>query len=664
MAQAELATETASEGRAAVARGDWPAGYDLLSAADAARALPRVALGDFADAAYMTSRPDQAISIWERAHAAALRDDDVDGAASAALRMSMLLADTTQMVPLRAWLRRLDDLLEGREDSVTATGAAVLHAYTDLMTGHVADGLEWADRAVAGAERLHDRGLLALARNAKARLLIAKGEIKDGLSLLDEAAVAAVAGDLDAFTSGVLYCSTVCACQSIGEYQRAEEWTSAMERWTDTAAHPKGFHGRCRVHRAQIEMRRGEWSAAAINAKVGAEELRTFAPIEEGWGLSELGLLQLRLGDLDSAQEAFDGAFAAGWDPEPGLALLKLARGDVAGADALIRDAIADPMNSPSREVPPSTELRRAPVLEAQVEIAAVKGDAERAKWASTELTAIADHLDLPMLRASAAVAEGRALLAAGDAAAARERFGAGFRIWQELGAPYEQARARMGIADAARAMGNEERATMEYRAARQVFERLGARLDAQAAALALGEKPADAVDAPTRITKVFMFTDIVGSTNLLAAMGDDAWRQLLRWHDGTIRAIVNAHRGVIVSKLGDGFFVAFDDPADGLNAAVGIQRALHEHRRDHGFAPQVRIGLHRAEATFEDDNYSGGGVHLAARIGAVAEGGQIVVSRETAVALGGGAASSPVEVVSLKGFTEPVEVVRLDWTA
>jgi class 3 adenylate cyclase len=178
---------------------------------------------------------------------------------------------------------------------------------------------------------------------------------------------------------------------------------------------------------------------------------------------------------------------------------------------------------------------------------------------------------------------------------------------------------------------------------------------------LALGKGSAGD-EAASRVTKLFMFTDIVGSTSLLGAMGDDAWRQLLRWHDSMIRSIVGANRGAVVAKLGDGFFVAFDDPADGLKAAIDIQRALHEHRRDHGFAPQVRIGLHRAEATFEDDNYSGGGVHLAARIGAVAEGGQIVISRETAVTLGGDAAWSPAESVSLKGFDEPVEVVRVDW--
>jgi class 3 adenylate cyclase len=435
-----------------------------------------------------------------------------------------------------------------------------------------------------------------------------------------------------------------------------------MERWTDKAAHPKGFHGRCRIHRAQIELRRGEWSAAAANARVGADELRTFAPLEEGWGLSELGLVRLRLGDLEGAQDAFDNAFAAGWDPQPGLAMLRLARGDVAGASTLIRDAIEAPMNSPSRELPPSTDLRRAPVLEAQVEIAAAAGDAARAEWAAGELGEIAKRLDLPMINASWAVSDGRALLAAGDAAAARERFQAGFHIWQELGAPYEVARARMGIGEAARMMGNEDRAMMEFKAARQAFDRLGARLDARAAARAMGEGLDAGNQNPIRLTKVFMFTDIVRSTNLVEAIGDGAWHDLQRWHDSMIRALVGAGGGTVVSSLGDGFFVAFDGPDAAINAAIEIQRALRDHRRDHGFAPQVRIGIHRAEATFVDDNYSGSAVHMAARIGAAADGGQILVSTDTAVMAGPAFSTSSRETVTLKGFNEPVEVVRVDW--
>ena len=90
--------------------------------------------------------------------------------------------------------------------------------------------------------------------------------------------------------------------------------------------------------------------------------------------------------------------------------------------------------------------------------------------------------------------------------------------------------------------------------------------------------------------------------------------------------------------------------------------RTLEEHRREQGFSPKVRIGLHRAEATKEGTDWSGKGVHAAARIGALAEGDEILVSSATAEAAGGSVAVSDPRTVSLKGLFEPVEVVAVQW--
>jgi class 3 adenylate cyclase len=659
----QAAEDPVARGRDAVARGDWAEAYEVLAAADRSQRLGGDGLALLADAAYMTSRPDSAIAVWERAHAAALASGDKAAAAGAALWVTIMLLDTAKMGPLRGWQRRLDSLLEGLDESAIHAGAEMVRSFALLLTGDVESGLASADTALAIAQRVNDRATTALAMNAKARHLLLAGRLREGLELLEESAVAALSGEIGALGSGVLYCSTICACQSVGEYERAEEWTTAMERWTHTASHPRGFHGRCRIHRAQIELRRGDWDAAAADARAGAEELRGYAPLEEGWGLAELGLVRLRMGDLDGAQHAFDGADAVGWDPQPGLALLRLARGDVSGAARSIAEALDTPSQAPSREVPPNTRLRRAPLLEAQAEIAAGAGDVDRARWAADELQSVADELGIRTINAAAAVARGRALLAAGDAAAARQSFQNGARIWQELGAPYETARARLGIARAARAMGNDDRATSEARAARQTFERLGARLDARSAAAELGEASATPPNEHlVRRVKVFVFTDIVRSTDLVQAIGDEAWRHLLRWHDETIRSLVAAHRGSVVSTSGDGFFLTFDSAVDALGCAVEIQRSLDEHRRRHGFAPYVRIGLHRAEATLEDGDWIGSGVHLAARIGALADAGQIVASRETADVAGQSLSRSAPESVSLKGFAEPIEVVRIGW--
>ena len=166
---------------------------------------------------------------------------------------------------------------------------------------------------------------------------------------------------------------------------------------------------------------------------------------------------------------------------------------------------------------------------------------------------------------------------------------------------------------------------------------------------------------APSRrVAKTFMFTDIVGSTNLVEALGDEAWGSLLRWHDDTLRALFAAHKGEEVVATGDGFFVGFDSPEAALACAVAIQRDLAEHRRAHGFAPQVRIGVHASDATQVGTNFRGKGVHEAARIAALAEASEILASRETVV--GSRHSFSGERSVSLKGISEPVDIVSVDW--
>lgn len=166
--------------------------------------------------------------------------------------------------------------------------------------------------------------------------------------------------------------------------------------------------------------------------------------------------------------------------------------------------------------------------------------------------------------------------------------------------------------------------------------------------------------EAPRRVEKTFMFTDIEGSTHLVEALGDEAWQGVLRWHDDTLRSLFAEHKGEEVVGTGDGFFVGFDSPDDALACAVAVQRRLTEHRRTQGFAPKVRIGVHASGATQVGRNFSGKGVHEAARIAALAEGDEILSSKATAV--DGRYATSPPRMVSLRGTSEPMEIVAVEW--
>jgi class 3 adenylate cyclase len=233
------------------------------------------------------------------------------------------------------------------------------------------------------------------------------------------------------------------------------------------------------------------------------------------------------------------------------------------------------------------------------------------------------------------------------------------FKHWKEADAPYEAARVRMLMAEAAQTLGDEETAGLELRAARSTFEKLGAVLDARRATELLGEGDSGPVK---RVLRTFMFTDIVGSTNLVEAIGDEAWEDLVRWHDQALREAFARHGGTEVDHAGDGFFVAFEDVNSAVECAVDVQRSLAEHRRSAGFAPQVRIGLHAAEATERAGDFGGKGVHEAARIGALAEGGEILTTVETAAVVEGRYPVSEPREVRLKGISEPARVVSLTW--
>ena len=456
--------------RAATATGDWLEAFDLLMEADAAGVLSPPDLPMLGEVAYAAGHLDVTIEAWERVHRACVQAGDQVAAAGAAVRVAMhLLFDTALMAPVRGWLARAERLLEGHGDTPAHAWFAVVRAYERMLTGDIADARQWARRAVAVGSTL-DPAACAIGRVAEARLLILDGDVEQGLALLDEAGVAIISGDLDVLSTGVVYCELVCALQGLAQYDVAEEWTEAMERWCETNA-IGSLHGRCRVHRAEILRLRGSCNEAETQALVACEELRPYLRRELGWPLNELGRIRLHRGDIAGAEEALLASHLAGWDPQPGLALVRLAQGDVATAAASIRDALERPLRVPSKPRPPNTDVQRAPLLEAQVEIAIAAGDLDRARSAADELERVASRFESKALVASAALVRGRVRLADGDAAAAEQSLSDAVRFWNEVGAPYEAAMARISLAVAHRISGSEHRAVLEEQSARTILE-------------------------------------------------------------------------------------------------------------------------------------------------------------------------------------------------
>ena len=464
--------------RDAAARGDWEAAFELFTKADADGLAGRADLPVLAEVAYAAGHLDVTIEAWERAYALCVEAGDTDAAAGAAVRVAMhLLFDSALMAPVRGWLARAERLLEVGGGTPASAWLAAVRAYERMLSGDLPNARPWARRAIELGSK-HEPAACALGRVAEARLLILDGDVEQGLALLDEVGVATVSGDLDPLSTGVVYCELVCALQGLGQYDVAEEWTEAMERWCKTDA-IGSVRGRCRVHRAEILRLRGSCSEAETEALSACEELRPYLRREMGWPLSELGRIRFRRGDIEGAEEAFLAAHRAGWDPQPGLALVRLAQGDAAAAAASIRDALEHPTRVPFKERPPDTDLQRAPLLEAQVEIEIAAGDIARARSAADELTRVAARFESKALVASATLAHGRVRLAEGDPADAERFCAEAARLWSEIGAPYEAALARAGFAEALRASGNDRRAALELAAARTVLDRIAAEREA-----------------------------------------------------------------------------------------------------------------------------------------------------------------------------------------
>ncbi len=466
--------------REAASRRAWTEAYELLAEADRAGVLSAGDRAMLAEVAYAAGRLDVTIESWERVHGESLASGDALGAAGAAVKVAMhLLIDTAMMAPVRGWLARADRLLATTDASAPAASAvhawlAVARNYERMFSGD-AEGARLSARRAIELGGMHEPTAAAIGRIAEARCLILLGDVENGLVLLDETGVAATSGELDPLSTGIVYCELVCALQGLAQIDLAEEWTHAMERWC--AANAIGsIHGRCRVHRAEIFRFRGSLDRAEEELSIACDELRPYVRRELGWPLTELGRVRLRKRDLDGAEEALLAAHDVGWDAQPGLALVQLARGDHAGAACAIRDALARPGFTPSKELPPDNDLWRFPLLEAQVEIGVAAGgdDLARARTACEELARIASRFASKPFEASASLSRGRLLLADGEAYEAERYLEAAARTWHDAGAPYEAAHARMELSRALRASGRAAAADLELRAAHGILERLG----------------------------------------------------------------------------------------------------------------------------------------------------------------------------------------------
>ncbi len=630
--------------RKAAGRHAWREAYDAYASVDA-NDLKAADLEHQADSAWWMGKLDEAIGLRERSYAGFAAAGDKLGAARIALTLSWDQSGRGAFAVSKGWFANAERLLEAQPESVEHGYLTLTRAVNALFAeGDLAAAVEDFDRAYEIAQRLDDRDTQALALVGKGRVLVKRGDVEKGLALLDEAT--AGCGELRPYSTGLVYCMTISSCHDVGDYRRAAEWTEAANRWCDRLD-VSGFPGACRLHRAEIMRLRGDWPAAEAQAVAACEELHDFERHITAGGYYEIGEIRRRRGDFAGAEEAYRTSNELGRDPQPGLALLRLAEGKVDAALAGITRTLEEVQD-------PLARLRSLP---AQVEIAIAASDPKAARAAADELERIVDSYKIGDRRAEAFDATvhyafGQLELAERDWTAAAKCLRRARDEWQRVGAPYETAQARLLLGIAFRRQGNEHASASELEAALATFERLGAKLDEERVKELLGK-------AETRRT--FLFTDIVDSTKLLETLGDEKWRRLLARHDQLVPERILESGGVVVKKTGDGFFASFEKPRSAIEAAVSIQRALAAEI----VAPDVRIGAH-AGAAFHTDadrsDFGGQSVHVAARIGAAAGPAEILVSRETLDGVETTFRFSEPRSEVLKGFEQPIEVVSVDW--
>lgn len=455
-------------GRAACERGAWRDAYRLLAEADRGRALAREDLERLATSAYLIGRDESFHENLARAHHAHIAENDAPRASRCAFWLGLTLLFRGETAQSSGWLSRAERLITGLD---CAEQGYLLLPTTEgqLRNGQHEAAHAAASQAVAIGERFGDPDLVACARHLQGRALIQARQVHPGLRLLDEAMVAVVAGELTPIMTGLVYCSIIETCQAVYALSRARQWTEAFSRWCEKQPQLDAFRGKCLVCRSEILQLGGAWSEAMAEATDACERLSQPGTLgQSAPAIYQQAELHRLRGEFAEAEDAYRAASRFGFEPQPGLALLRLAQGRTDAASAALRRVLATTMDM----------FARARIIAAHVEILIATKDLHAAREECDELDQIAERCDMEVLRAMAAQARGALELASGNPAEALGRLHDAFDVWRTLRAPYAAAQVRALIGRACQSVGDQDAASLELDAAREVFEQLGARPD------------------------------------------------------------------------------------------------------------------------------------------------------------------------------------------
>lgn len=452
-------------GRSSYDAREWARAYGCFAAAERESVLEPADLERYAVAAMLLGRMDDYFAIRERCFRQQEEAADTLGCAQTALWIGMQRMVQGEVGPGSGWLARAARLVQTHGgDSVPSGYLALSQTFEAEAMGDLDRAVVLAAQAVETGRRLGERDLVGLALHQQGLLLLSAGREGEGLKMLDEAMVCLAAGELSPMVTGIVYCGVIAGCWTVYELGRAQQWTAAMAQWCESQPDLANFTGECKVRRAELKQLQGLWSAALDDlATVRTADVDVWAAGAAAYVRGNLDRLQ---GRDDAAGDAFREAARLGFEPQPGLALLRLANGSAQAAAAMVRRSLAES----------SDPGKRVELLCAATEILLAVGEPTAANGTVEELTSLPTNSAI--LQALRAQARARVDLAEGRAEVTLAPLRAALGTWMRMGAPYEEARTRVLLADACRYLGDKESADLEVAAARGLFEQLGAAPD------------------------------------------------------------------------------------------------------------------------------------------------------------------------------------------
>ena len=467
--------------------GDWVAALDTWSDVEADQ-LGAADLRAAAQSAYLLGRRDQAVEFYQRAFRAFGADGDAAGAVRCAFHLSMVFATGGEPALAAGWTARAEGLLaELGSDPVERGYVSFLKMFGHLGSGEFPEASACAAETTRAARTHGDPELLALGLSSQGRMAIYSGDVAGGVALLDESMAGAAAGELSAAIFGNVYCTAIEGCQEISDFGRVAEWTSALHRWCTAQPGLVAFTGQCAVHRAQVMRERGAWPEALEELEFAVLRYqRTNALDAIGLAEYERGEIRRLRGEFDAAEAAYQAAAEHGYDPQPGLARLWLARGHQEAAAAAVRRLLGEVV------VP----VHRARLLPAAVDVLLAVAALEEARAAAADLERVADQVGSVSAQAGAAQASGAVELASGDPAGALPYLRKARQLWARAENAYEGARALVLVGRALTELGDAESGRRELAAALDTFTSLGAQTD-----LALTDRLLRPAELPAGLT-------------------------------------------------------------------------------------------------------------------------------------------------------------------